>query len=487
LPVLPPTLAPAETGGLALAVGGIVLVGIDLIAREAMLFAAIGFLIGGVDDLLVDFLYGIRAVRHRLTGWREASPSLETLGEVAVPPMAIFVPAWDEAGVIGPMLATALDRLQGQPCRLYIGVYPNDRATIDEVARLAAGEPRIRLAVGGRDGPTTKADCLNVLWRALLRDEASGAERAQAIVLHDAEDVIDRDELRVYAAYLTRFDVVQLPVMPLVDRRSRMVSGHYADEFCESHAKQMLVRQAMGAAMPLAGVGCAIGRDTIERVAAARGGLPFDPTSLVEDYELGLAISAAGGSAKFARVRSAAGGVIAVRAYFPATLDAAVRQKARWMTGIALAGWDRIGWGRWYDLGDHWMRMRDRRAPLAMLVLSAAYVALIAWGVSLGAHALAGTRPTPPGALTQAMLTLTALLLAWRIVVRMAFVAHAYGAVEAVLSVPRMVVGNIVAILAARRALIRYIASLNGGGALRWDKTRHHFPDEETIATSRRA
>ncbi|WP_448501298.1 glycosyltransferase [Sphingomonas sp.] len=213
--------------------GGIVIVGIDLVAREAMLFAAIGFLIGGVDDLLVDFLYGIRAVRHRLTGWREASPSLETLGKISVPPMAIFVPAWDEAGVIGPMLATALERLHGQPCRLYVGVYPNDRATIDEVARLALGEPRIRLVVGEREGPTTKADCLNVLWRALLSDEAAGAERAQAIVLHDAEDVIDRDELRVYAAYLPRFDVVQLPVMPLVDRRSRMVSGHYADEFCE--------------------------------------------------------------------------------------------------------------------------------------------------------------------------------------------------------------------------------------------------------------
>ena len=30
---------------------------IDAVAREAMLFAAIGFLIGGIDDLLVDLVF----------------------------------------------------------------------------------------------------------------------------------------------------------------------------------------------------------------------------------------------------------------------------------------------------------------------------------------------------------------------------------------------------------------------------------------------
>ena len=71
----------------------------------------------------------------------------------------------------------------------------------------------------------------------------------------------------------------------------------------------------------------------------------FDPASLVEDYELGLTIADAGGRGCFARVRDAAGDVVAVRAYFPDTVHAAVRQKARWMAGIALAGWDRTGWG----------------------------------------------------------------------------------------------------------------------------------------------
>src|SRR3546814_2380204 len=93
---------------------------------------------------------------------------------------------------------------------------------------------------------------------------------------------------------------------------------------------------------------------------------PFDETSLTEDYEIGLRIGALGGRGILARVPEYPGGpVVAVRAYFPATLDAAVRQKARWLFGIALAGWDRTGWGRRRHLGELWMRMRDRRAPLA--------------------------------------------------------------------------------------------------------------------------
>lgn len=38
--------------------------------------------------------------------------------------------------------------------------------------------------------------------------------------------------------------------------------------------------------MPLAGTGCAIAPAMLAAIAAARGGDPFDATSLTEDYEL---------------------------------------------------------------------------------------------------------------------------------------------------------------------------------------------------------
>lgn len=38
--------------------------------------------------------------------------------------------------------------------------------------------------------------------------------------------------------------------------------------------------------MPLAGTGCAIAPDVLAMIAQARGGDPFDASSLTEDYEL---------------------------------------------------------------------------------------------------------------------------------------------------------------------------------------------------------
>ncbi|WP_318245980.1 hypothetical protein [Sphingomonas sp. R647] len=77
---------------------------IDGIAREAMLFAAIGFLIGGIDDLLVDLAYGIARLRSWL---RRDLPRSLTASPI---PMALFIPAWDEAAVIAPMLRATLAR-----------------------------------------------------------------------------------------------------------------------------------------------------------------------------------------------------------------------------------------------------------------------------------------------------------------------------------------------------------------------------------------
>src|SRR3546814_11426358 len=79
----------------------------------------------------------------------------------------------------------------------------------------------------------------------------------------------------------------------------------------------------------------------MDRIVAMNGGRPFDEASITEDYELGLKIGALGGRGIIVRLPAGTGSVVATREHFPATLDAAVRQKARWLTGIALHGWDR--------------------------------------------------------------------------------------------------------------------------------------------------
>lgn len=438
-----------------------------------MIFAAVGLLIGGIDDLAVDAVYLVRFCWRRLRGHRDL-----TLAEV--PPttrrFAVFIPAWREADVIGPMLRTTLARFATTGTRIYVGLYPNDRATIDVVLNVGATDPRVVPVIGPRPGPTTKADNLNAMWQALLRDEAAVGVAPHAVVLHDAEDVVHPGELDVFGTWLDRYDAVQLPVAPLPDARSRFVGGTYIDEFAEAHGKSLVVRQTIGAALPFAGTGCAIDRGMLGRIADARDGVPFDAESLTEDYELGLTIAGMGGKVALAWVTEADRRTpVAVRAYFPNTLNTAVPQKARWMVGIALAGWDRTGWAKPTAFAEHWMRARDRRAPIAVLVLIAAYTALVLWALGSALHWAAGVpAPTTPTWIEIVVLANTLILL-WRLAMRAAFVWRAEGWREGLLSAPRMFVGNFIALFAAQRAVARYIAMLRGGPTW-WDKTAHEFP-----------
>lgn len=450
----------------------------DAITHEAMLFASIGFLVGGIDDLAIDLIHIGGWLRRRMRG-PVRRPVLAQMQGGGAMRIAVFVPAWDEAAVIGAMLRSTLDRLDHPDYRLFVGAYPNDPATIAAIARMARADARVRPVLCARPGPTTKADCLNQLWAAMLADERVGAGRYDAVVLHDAEDLVHPGELRVHAHYLGDFDVTQTPVEPLIDPAGPLVSGHYCDEFAEAHGRTMPVRQSLRAALPLAGVGCGIARATLDRIAAARGGHPFDETSLTEDYELGLMIATLGGRGAFVRVAERPGGpLVATRARFPATLEAAVRQKARWMVGIALAGWDRTGWARAGAWREHWMRMRDRRAILSVLVLAAAYAALVGWAVSRVSHALAGDAPAIVDPGLAVLLSANAVLLGWRLAARAWFVGALYGWRQALWSLPRAMVSNLVALLAARRAMFRYVAMLRGA-ALSWDKTAHSFPEAE--------
>jgi bacteriophage N4 adsorption protein B len=327
-------------------------------------------------------------------------------------------------------------------------------------------------------GPTTKADCLNNLWRALNRDELAGGYKAKAIILHDAEDYVHPLELRVYDYLIERAAAVQLPVVPIAVPGSAWISGHYCDEFAEAHGKSMVVREAVGASVPLAGVGCAIERNRLGRIAIARNGDPFDAESLTEDYELGLGLGADGGKVIFARMLDEYGNLVGTRACFPDTYEAATRQKARWMTGIALAGWDRLGWRGGFS--ETWMRLRDRKAVFAAIVLTTAYLSIALTVVLIGLDN-AGLYVAPRTSSTvRILLLLTLVLLAWRIIIRFAFVWLMHGVSQAFLSIPRTFVANIIGIVAARRACWTYLRLLLGG-TLSWDKTEHtHFPDKVT-------
>lgn len=192
---------------------------------------------------------------------------------------------------------------------------------------------------------------------------------------------------------------------------------------------------------------------------------------MTEDYELGLKIKEMGGRPQFLRLRGEDGKLVATRACFPATMDQAVRQKTRWIHGIALQSWDRLGWSsRPVEL---WMRMRDRRGPLTAIVLAVAYSLLLIAGVLWLASFAGLGRPWSLSPTLKFLMIANVASFGWRAVMRFCFTAREYGWVEGLRAVLRIPIANVIAILAGRRALGAYIRTLRGM-VPQWDKTEHH-------------
>jgi adsorption protein B len=441
-----------------------------LVDHELLLFAGVFFLLGAADEFAVDMVYGWLRLTGRAKTWRI------TRGEARERPLtgpaALLIPAWREERVIEHSIAHALAAWPHPQLRVYAGCYRNDALTMDAIARGANGDPRVRLVVHDRDGPSTKADCLNRLYAALEEDEQRLGADFRMVLLHDAEDMVDAAALGLMDRALDEAEFVQLPVLPEPQSRSRWIGSHYCEEFAEAHGKALMVREALGAALPAAGVGCAFARPMLREIARTmEADGPFSLDSLTEDYELGLRIKGAGGRSRFLRVRGEDGALVATRACFPARIDHAVRQKARWVHGIALQGWDRMGWGG--SLAERWMRVRDRRGPLTALVLFTGYLLVVMASPLMIAAGFGLVPPLRAEPLLLAILLVNFVSFIWRAAMRAAFTAREYGFREGVRAVLRIPVTNIIAMMAARRAIGAYVATLRGR-PLKWDKTFHH-------------
>ncbi len=447
-----------------------------LVQHELLLFAGVFFLIGALDDVAIDIAW----LWLKFTG-KATTPTLDRealrSGDLNAP-VAVLIPAWQEALVITDTIRHALTSWPQAQLRLYVGCYRNDPQTIDAAMTAAAiaansGDHRLRIVIHDRAGPSTKADCLNRLHRALRDDERRSGTLFGCIVFHDAEDMVDPGALGLLDAGIAAgADFVQLPVEPLAQPDSRWLGSHYCEEFAEAHGKAMVVRGGVGAALPAAGVGCAISRRALHKLSRRRiDGSPFDAISLTEDYELGLAVAEMGGVCRFVRVRGEDGRLIATRAYFPSELGSVVRQKTRWVHGIALQGWDRMGWRG--GVVEAWMRARDRRGPLTALVLLVGYT-LLALTASLWFAVEAGVaQPLPLSPLLTVLLIANFAAFVWRAAWRFMFTAQAYGPAEGARALARIPLTNVIAIMAGRRALVAYIRTLMGR-AIVWEKTAHH-------------
>ena len=462
-------------------------------------FAAIGFLVFGLDDLFIDLQF-LRYLRKR--DGRE-TVTLERLKNEPEQLIAVFIPAWQESGVIDRMAEFATKVLAYERYDIFIGVYPNDTETMRSVEALARKFPRVHMAMTRLPGPTSKADCLNAIYRAMRAREIPGQREYQLIALHDAEDVLHPLTLKVYNYHVPRrFDMGQIPVFPLeLTPWKHWVGNTYVDEFTELHLKDMYAREEMGGVVPSAGVGTAFSRAAIEYLASKNGGSPFKVGQLAEDYMVGLELCRSGYRAGFidypvereVKRRRADGSetkkkiteLVAVREHFPHKFFQSVRQKARWIIGTAFQGWEQGGW--WGSPAVRYTLVRDRKAPLVHGINLAGYAVvgyvLFGWGLSFTPwHQSIFVRPLfEADSWLWRIVLLDLGLLTYRVVQKVSFVSRIYGWRHALYSIPRYPVGNFVNMVATVRAARLYLGHRLLGRELAWTKTRHDFPEAEAL------
>ena len=212
-----------------------------LVQHELLLFAAAFFALGMIDEFALDCTYLWLRFKGRIRSRQIDEREFDEIDGLAGR-AAIFIPAWQEADVIGPTLVHMLEVWPQDELRVYIGCYRNDAATMASVIAATRGDPRVRLVVHGRDGPTSKADCLNRMYGALAEDERREGIEARMVVLHDAEDMVDPAALRLLDHALWDAHFVQLPVLALPQPQSRWIASHYSDEFAETNCALSTLR-----------------------------------------------------------------------------------------------------------------------------------------------------------------------------------------------------------------------------------------------------
>ena len=446
---------------------------LDHLALAGLVPLAIWILLSGLDDLFISFIFCLTRQRRGLL------PSEADLSGASERPIAIFVPLWKEHRVIEKMLERNLSVIRYQNYDVFVGVYPNDDATLRAVHQVARLHPHVHVTLCGRPGPTSKGDCLNWIYKGMQKFEADSCKRFEIVTTHDAEDLIHPDSLRLINWFCSRYDMVQVPVLPLPTPFWEFTHGLYCDEFAEFQTKDIPIRRRLGGFLPSNGVGTGYSRAALERLAAQRQGRIFAPECLTEDYENGYCLHALGCRQIFVPIHFEAGSPTATREYFPRTLRSAIRQRSRWVAGIVLQGWERQGWHG--PRGQTYWFCRDRKglvgnlvAPITNLVFLAG---LAGWVTAPHwmEHLLVRIS-LPPWTAFFWLLTLAIAIT--QIALRTWCCAQIYGWPFA-LGVPlRMLWGNLVNSAATAGALGQYWQARRRNKTLEWLKTDHVYPTQ---------
>ena len=467
---------------------------------------AVAVLLSGLDDLAIDVVWLAAWIKRKV---RPAAslfpPGPRQLESAPRQRIAVLVPLWQEHAVIGRMLEHNFAAIRYADYDIFAGTYPNDGLTQEAVRNAASRFENVHLAACPHDGPTSKADCLNWIYQYLKLYEEQNGKHFDVVVVHDAEDLIHPEELRWINYYCTRYDFVQTPVLALATPLRAFTHGVYCDEFAEYHTRDMTVRPLLGGFLPSCGVGTGYRREALEKLADSAANRIFEPEALTEDYENGLRLFRLGCSQAFIPpLRTQAGllsnsskdkadggffrvmrrpsvsvrlaDFVATRELFPQNWNSALRQRTRWVTGIALQGWQRHGWRG--KPGEVYWLWRDRKGLIGNPLSLIANLVFL-YGATTGIW----TRATH---IESQLAVATISLQVLRTSVRMTCSGRVYG-VWFALGVPfRAIYANALNSAATIQAVSQYFVARALGRPLKWAKTDHAYPSRAALLAHKR-
>ncbi|MBU3160769.1 phage adsorption protein NrfB [Clostridium frigoris] len=340
---------------------------------------------------LDDIIYDIYANIKRKSKLKSKLIKIKDLDSIPPTLIAIFVPAWREEKVISDMLQNNLSMINYSKSfyHIFVGVYPNDLETQAAIRPLLSIYKNLHMVINYINGPTTKANNINNIYANLkIHEEITGIS-FDIVIIHDSEDIIHPTSLKLvnFLIQSKKYSAVQLPVFPLQPYPTlkkffiNLTSGTYADEFAENHFRTMVARENANLIVPSAGTGFAISRTALYKIEENRSDhLILNQNSLTEDYELSLYMQKMGIDVHYflqglERVLSNSKIVkeyIATREFFPNTLHEAVKQKARWIYGIAFQSAKYIKL-KDYSPSQKYSIIHDWKAKYANIIIAPCY------------------------------------------------------------------------------------------------------------------
>ncbi|MDP3268847.1 MAG: glycosyl transferase family protein [Legionella sp.] len=470
---------------------------------------AVLFIISGIDDLFFDSYYWVRYF-YRFWKTRNYKPlTYEELATKKEQLIAVLVPCWHEAGVIGTMLKHNCYSIDYSNYNFFVGVYPNDPETVREVEEVSSLIPQVRCVIGDTPGPTNKATNLNGIYAYVREFEKTLDQKFEIFVFHDSEDIIHPMSFKLYNYLIPRKEMIQIPVFPLEVGYWNFTHWLYADEFSENHTKDIIVRESIHGHVPSAGVGTAFSRHALHLLEDPVTHNPFSIDSLTEDYRTSLAIRIHDLKQIFltesiVRMKWRPKGFfrkgyeqkptreyIATRALFPFEYKKAVRQKARWIIGIVFQEWLHTKWPKQWII--RFTLAHDRKSFITHFINGFGYFVFLFWIIySFATY----WNPEYPSLQEEFnlhpwvwwLIVLVTIIMIERLLQRMIAVSRVYGWFPALLSIPRAFYGNLLNLHALIRAYRVYYMTPKCEASAKqpiWDKTEHVFPGSHILTPYR--